>query len=157
MCLERPLRGFRVTGKEAWHSSSGRRKRKAELMRAPPGPGIMTAPGCPAGAVTNTWSAVTPPSPRCPPGVGGHPRAFHELCLLPASPLSGWSPLGPTWEPSISPKPHLSPWGRRMANALAPSTIARLWAGRGHGEETLGAQKETRDIPRKSQAERTAL
>lgn len=40
---------------------------------------------------------------------------------------------------------------------MANGTIVRLWAGGGQREETLGVQKETRDVPRKSQAEQTAL
>lgn len=155
MCLERPLRGLRVMGKEAWRSSSGRRKRKTRLMRAPRG--TMTAPSCPAGAVTNMWSVVTPPFPHCPLVLVATPAPFMSSVCFQLHLLSGWGPLGPTWEPSISPKPHLSPWERRAANVLAPSTLVRLWAGGGPEEETLGAQKETGDIPRKSQAEQTAL
>lgn len=87
-----------------------------KLMRAPWG--IMTAPDCPAGAVTNMWSVVTLPSPRCPPGVSGHPRAFHELCLLPASPLSGWSPWDPRWN---------LPFHQSLTSALGEDEWLMYW------------------------------
>lgn len=90
-------------GEEAGHSSSGRRKRKAKLMRAPWD--IMTVPYCPLGAVTAgaQWSHFLPHAR--PPGVNGHPCTFHELCLLPTSPLSV---CGVPWDPHGNPPFHQS-------------------------------------------------
>lgn len=147
-------------GKEAGHWSSGRRKRKAKLMRAPWD--IMTVPYCPLGAVIAgaQWSRFLPHA--SPPGVNGHPCAFHEL--LSASNFTSecvgslGTPMGTLHFTKASPQPLGRTNGLVWRVTMTPgAVIVRLWAGGGQREETPGVQKETRDILGKSQAEQTAL
>lgn len=72
------------------------------------GASVMTA-----GAVI-TWGQWPSFPPHASlPGFSGQATysAFHEIHLLPIT-YEWVGPLGSTWKPSISPKPHLQPLGR---------------------------------------------
>lgn len=152
MCLERLLlrEGPRVMWEEAWHGV--RKEGEAAETDGASWRSLLSS-----GAVT-AWGHPSFLMPACLVLVGRPPTQSFMSSIYFQFTSERVGPLGLTWELSISPKPHPQPLGgEKMANLLTPGIIVRLWAGRGQREEPLGVQKGTRDIPRKSQAEQTAL